>query len=162
YLQDRGYDATFAATVTGSIGAMQVLARLLLAPFGSRTSPRLLAASVLALQPLSLILLLVVRSTPGLIAFVILFGAQRGLSTLVRPALVADLYGAARYASIAGVLQFAISIAQAAAPFGAGTAYDALHSYEPIFWGLAVLSAIAVVAILPARREDGNKLQSHT
>src|SRR5205823_5040259 len=32
YLQDRGYDATFAATVTGSIGAMQVLARLLLAP----------------------------------------------------------------------------------------------------------------------------------
>src|SRR6202158_3310132 len=38
YLQDRGYDATFAAGVTGLVGAMQVDARLVLAPLnqGSR------------------------------------------------------------------------------------------------------------------------------
>jgi predicted MFS family arabinose efflux permease len=160
YLEDRGYDPTFAASFTGSIGAMQVLARLLLAPFGNRTSPRLLGAGILALQPLSLLVLLLVRSTPGLIAFVVLFGAQRGLTTLVRPALVADLYGAARYASIAGVLQFALSLAQAAAPFGAGAAYDGLHSYDPIFWGLMVISVAAVLAILPAKREDGLKSQA--
>src|SRR5438105_5878524 len=134
------------------VGAMQVLARLLLAPFGSRANPRLLAASILALQPLSLLVLLLVRSTPGVFLFVVLFGAQRGLATLARPALLADLYGATRYASIAGVLQFALSLAQAAAPFGAGAAYDALHSYEPILLALAVISAVAVVAVLPARR----------
>jgi MFS family permease len=153
YLEDRGYDPTFAASVTGSIGAMQVLARLLLAPFGNRASPRLLAAAILALQPLSLLVLLLVRSTPGVLLFVVLFGAQRGLSTLARPALIADLYGVARYASIAGIVQFLLSLAQAAAPFGAGTAYDALRSYEPIFWALTLISALAVVAILPARRE---------
>jgi MFS family permease len=153
YLRDRGYDPTFAATVTGSLGAMQVLARLMLAPFSSRLSPRNLSAAVLALQPLALLVLLLARSPAGLLIFVVLFGAQRGLSTLARPALIADLYGAARYASIAGVLQFVLSLAQAAAPFGAGVAYDALHSYEPIFWGLTVLAALAVVAILPARRE---------
>jgi MFS family permease len=152
YLQDRGYDPTFAASLTGSIGVMQVLARLFLAPFGNRTSPRVLAAGILTLQPLALLVLLLARSTPGLIAFVALFGAQRGLTTLIRPALVADLYGPARYASIAGVLQFALSLAQAAAPFGAGAAYDALRSYEPIFWGLTLLSALAVVAILPAKK----------
>jgi cyanate permease len=160
YLQDRGYDPTFAASLTGAIGAMQVLARLVLAPFGNRVSPRLLGACVLALQPLALVVLLLVRSTPGVLAFVALFGAQRGLSTLVRPAMVADLYGAARYASIAGVLQFALSLAQAAAPFGAGTAYDALHSYEPIFWGLTVISGFAVLALLPARRQGSDRLQS--
>jgi MFS family permease len=153
YLQDRGYDATFAATITGSIGAMQVLARLALAPFGSRLTPRALGIGVLSLQPLAIVVLLLVRSTPGLLVFVVLFGAQRGLATLVRPALIADLYGVARYASIAGVLQFALSLAQAAAPVGAGVAYDALRSYEPIFWSLAVISACAVVALIPARPE---------
>jgi MFS family permease len=153
YLQDRGYDATFAASLTGSIGAMQVVARLALTPFANRITPRILGASVFALQPLSLMVLLLVRSTPGLLIFVLLFGAQRGLATLVRPAMIADLYGAARYASIAGVLAFALALAQAIAPFGAGTAYDALHSYEPIFWGLAVIAGVAVLALLPARND---------
>ncbi len=161
YLEDRGYDATFAASVTGSIGAMQVLARLLLAPFGNRPNPRLLAASILALQPLSLAVLLLVRTTPGIFLFVVLFGAQRGLSTLARPALLAELYGRAEYASIAGVLQFALSLAQAAAPVGAGIAYDLSGSYEPVFWALAVISALAVVAMLPARAKPG-ELQSRT
>ncbi len=161
YLEDRGYDATFAASVTGLIGAMQVLARLLLAPFGNRPNPRLLAASILALQPLSLAVLLLVRTTPGIFLFVVLFGAQRGLSTLARPALLAELYGRAEYASIAGVLQFALSLAQAAAPVGAGIAYDLSGSYEPVFWALAVISALAVVAMLPAREKPG-ELQSCT
>jgi len=161
YLEDRGYDATFAVSVTGLIGAMQVLARLLLAPFGNRPNPRLLAASILALQPLSLAALLLVRTTPGVFLFVVLFGAQRGLSTLARPALLAELYGRAEYASIAGVLQFALSLAQAAAPVGAGIAYDLSGSYEPVFWALAVISALAVVAMLPAREKPG-ELQSCT
>jgi Na+/melibiose symporter-like transporter len=160
YLQGLGYDATFAATVTGAIGAMQVLARLLLAPFGNRIKPRVLAASILALQPLSLLVLLLARSTPGVLLFVILFGAQRGLSTLARPAMLADLYGAAQFASIAGVLQFLLSLAQAAAPFGAGVAYDALHSYEPVLWTLTLVSGLAVLAILPARRPASNQLKS--
>jgi predicted MFS family arabinose efflux permease len=160
YLEDRGYDATFAASVTGLVGAMQVLARLLLAPFGNRANPRLLAAGILALQPLSLLVLLLVRSTPGVFLFVALFGAQRGLSTLARPALLADLYGRAQYASIAGVLQFTLSLAQAAAPVGAGAAYDRLGSYEPILWAFALISAMAVLAVLPARRAPGEALQS--
>jgi cyanate permease len=59
------------------------------------------------------------------------------------------------------VLQFAISLAQAAAPVGAGIAYDLSGSYEPVFWALAVISALAVVAILPARENPG-ELQSHS
>jgi MFS family permease len=160
YLEDRGYDVTFAAVVTGLIGAMQVLARLLMAPFGNRANPRVFAACMFALQPLALLVLLVVRSTPGVFLFVVMFGAQRGLNTIARPALLADLYGRAQYASIAGVLQFAISLAQAAAPVGAGAAYDLLHSYEPILWAFVVISALAVVAVLPARRDPAGTLQS--
>jgi cyanate permease len=151
YLEDRGYDPTFAATVTGAIGAMQVLARLVLAPFGERASPRLLAGVVLGLQPIALLVLLLVRVTPGVLLFVVLFGAARGATTLVRPTLLAHLYGRAQYASIAGVMQFLLSLAQAVAPVGAGVAYDALHSYEPILWTLAGVSALSVLAIAPVK-----------
>jgi MFS family permease len=152
YLQDRGYDATFAATVTGIVGAMQVVARLLLAPVGERASPRILAAAMLALVPISLVVLLAMPSTVGVFAFVVLFGAARGAGTLIRPALLAHLYGRQQYASIAGVLQFSLAIAQALAPVGAGVAYDLLDSYEPIFWALAGLAALSVIAVLPARQ----------
>jgi MFS family permease len=153
YLGDRGYDVTFAAGLTGLIGAMQVLARLFLAPVSERLSPRMVSALTLALQPLALLVLLLVRSTPGVLVFVALFGAARGASTVTRPMLLAHLYGRAEYASIAGVLQFALSIAQAIGPVGAGAAYDALHTYEPILWAFTVLSALSVLAVLPVRRE---------
>ena len=41
-----------------------------------------------------------VQSTLGVLAFVILFGAARGAGTLIRPALLAHLYGRAQYASM--------------------------------------------------------------
>src|SRR5439155_31599 len=106
---------------------------------GWRTSLVILAA-ILAVGTIAPHAVLLRRSTPGVLLFVLLFGAQRGLSTLARPALLADLYGAAQFASIAGVLQFLLSLAQAAAPFGAGVAYDALHSYEPVLWALTLIS----------------------
>ena len=59
------------------------------------------------------------------------------------------------------MLQFAISLAQAAAPVGAGIAYDLSGSYEPVFWVLTIASTLAVIAVLPARGEAG-ELQSST
>jgi len=160
YLQDRGYDLTFAAGATGLIGAMQVVARLIMAPFGDRASPRTLTALTLALQPASLLVLLLVPSTLGVFGFVALFGAARGAATLTRPALLASLYGAQQYASIAGVLQFALSLGHALAPVGAGVAYDSLRTYEPIFWLLTLVSAVAVVAILPVPTRTARSRQA--
>jgi MFS family permease len=85
-----------------------------------------------------------------------LFGAAKGCLTLVRPAFVADLYGRANYASIAGVLAFVVTLAQAGAPVGAGAAYDALGGYQPILWGLVAVSALASASVLLVRRESGS------
>jgi len=83
-------------------------------PFTGRVSLRSLSVVLLAL--------LLVPQLAG----VILFGAAKHCLTLMRAAFVADLYGPAHYASIAGVLAFSVTIAQAAAPPGADAAYDAL------------------------------------
>jgi MFS family permease len=147
-LLDRGYSPTLAAALAGLVGAMQVLGRVLMSPLTGRVSLRTLSAGVLAVQPAALLVLLLV---PG---FMVLFGAAKGCLTLVRPAFVADLYGRANYASIAGVLAFVVTLAQAGAPVGAGAAYDALGGYGPILWALVAVSAVASICLLPARRES--------
>jgi MFS family permease len=152
-LLNRGYSPTLAATLVGLVGAMQVLGRFMMAALVNRLSLRLLSATVLGVQPLALLVLLVVPGTAGILAFIALFGAAKGCMTLVRPAFVADLYGTANYASIAGVLAFIVTVVEAGAPVGAGAAYDAMGSYEPILWGLVVISALASVCLLPAQRE---------
>ncbi len=151
-LLDRGHDPSWAAGLAGLVGAMQVLGRLLLGPLGDRLPLHRVAIGVLALQPLALLVLLLVPGTAGVIVFVMLFGAVRGGITLIRPAFVADLYGRAHYASIAGVLALAATVAQALAPVGLGAAYDRLGSYDPILWVLVIVASVAAVALLPAGR----------
>jgi cyanate permease len=53
---------------------------------------------------------------------------------------------------VAGVVAFAVTMAQAVAPLGAGAAYDAFGGYDPILWALVPLSALASVSLLPATR----------
>src|SRR5207248_5823686 len=125
--------------------------RIVMAPLAGRVSLRTLSIGVLALQPLALLILLMVPGIVGVLAFVVLFGAVKGCVTLVRPAFVADLYGRVHYASIAGVLALAVTLAQAAAPVGAGAAYDALGGYDTVLWTLVCISGLASLSLLPAR-----------
>lgn len=152
YLQDRGLDLTVAAVATGLVGAMQVLGRIVLGIVGDRAPLRTTAALALALQPISLVILLLMHGAVGVFAFIALFGAAKGAITLLRPAYVASLYGRARYASIAGALAAFVVGATALAPISAGVAYDLLGSYDPLFWVFVVLSAVSAGAVLLAHR----------
>jgi MFS family permease len=152
YLQDRSFEPTLAATATGLIGAMQVAGRIVLGLLGDRVPLRTTSAVVLGIQPISIVVLLLVPGAVGVFAFIFLFGTMKGALTLIRPSLVVDLYGRARYATMAGALAAFVIGATALAPISAGVAYDLLHSYDPLFWGFVVLSAISVGAVLLARR----------
>lgn len=151
YLQDRGYEPALAATATGMVGAMQVLGRILLGLLGDRAPLRVTTAVVLGVQPLSLLVLLLVPGLPGVFAFIALFGAAKGALTLVRPAYVADLYGRARYASIAGALTTFVTVGNALAPITGGAAHDLMGSYNPVFWAFVLLSALPSGAVLLVR-----------
>ena len=151
YLHDRGYEATLAATVSGLVGAMQVVGRIILGVLGDRVPLRVNAAVVLGILPLGLVVLLLVPGQLGIFAFVALFGASRGATTLVRPAFVADLYGRERYATIAGALAAFVLAATALAPISGGVAFDLFGSYVPLFWSLAGLSAVSAGVVLLVR-----------
>ena len=147
YLGDHGYSLAFAAAATGGIGAAQVLGRLLFAPLESRLAPRTVSLLVYAGQPLSLVILLLVPGEVGVILFVVLFGAARGMETLLRSTIVAGLYGPRRIASIAAVLTLATTLTQAISPVSLGAVYDRVQTYVPGLWALVVLSCVAAIAV---------------
>jgi MFS family permease len=147
YLLDQGYDASFAATVTGLIGAMKFPGRLVFAPLDARLPGRVVTALLFSLQAIALVVLVLAPSSAGVVLFVMLFGTAYGATTLARPAMLAECYGSAEYGSISSILALFLAGARALAPVGAGGLYVVFGSYKPVLWVMAVISAGAVGAI---------------
>ena len=152
FLIARGYGAGFAATAAGLVGIMALPGRLIFTPLGGIWPRRYVTAVIFILQAVALAVLLTVRGEAGVFAFVALFGAGFGAITPARASLVAELYGARHYGSIAGILAFFVTGARALAPVSAGFLYTVSGRYEPVFWALAVIALLATAAILPIER----------
>ncbi len=152
YLTDRGFSAGFAARVAGLVGIMALPGRLVLTPLGDRISRSLITCAIFVLQVVALLALLLLNSTAGVLAFVVLFGAGFGAVTPARAALVAQYYGPASYGAISGAMAFFLTGSRAVAPVAAALLYDATGTYRIAFWGLTVASAIAAVTVLFAER----------
>jgi len=148
YLTDRGDDPAYAAAVVGLIGAAQVVSRILSTAFGARMSAIILTALVFALQAVALGILIFWQSHTGIVAAVLLLGAGRGVVTLMRAQLVADLYGSTHFGAINGTLALFLTGAGALAPVSAGIAYGVLGSYTPILVGMAAFSLLAALVML--------------
>jgi MFS family permease len=150
YLLGRDFSAGFAASAAGAVGLLALPGRLIFTPLGGRIPRRIVTAAIFALQTASLLVLLLVPGTTGVIIFVILFGAGFGAITPARAALVSELFGAANYGSINGVVSLCITAARAVAPVGAGLLFVLWDSYTPILWTTVVVSGLASVAALRA------------
>ena len=100
------------------------LGRLVFAPVAGRVSLLLLTSLSLALQLLALLLLLLPGGDWRLWLFVLLFGAAVGSATLLRPALLAERFGPARFGRISSVMVVFLTLAGTVAPVGA----SAIHA----------------------------------
>jgi MFS family permease len=152
-LTERGMSASLAATTLGLLGAGQLLGRLGYAPLTARTRPHTRAVVIVAASAVAIGLL---AAVPGpawaLIAVAVLVGAVRGAGTLLQATLVAEQWGAARYASLAGVFAAPITAASALAPFGGAALADAVGSRTGALVVLAGLAGLGAVSIAVAAR----------
>jgi predicted MFS family arabinose efflux permease len=120
YLRLVGHPATLAAFLSGLLGVLSVTGRLATTGFARRHGMAAVTATVFAIQAVGAIALTVVsRSTAGAAACVIAFGLGYGVSTIARPAIVADRYGTANYATIAATMTLPITLSRALAPLAA-------------------------------------------
>jgi MFS family permease len=151
-LIDRGLAPTFAATVAGALGIMQLPGRILL--LNARTAPdpvRLLIGSF-GLQVFGL-MALAVHGTFAMWVGVCAFSAGAGLTTLARPFLVLHRYGPERAGSANGVIARGQQVARAAGPVAAA-AIGAAFGYEVVFVGLAATLIVTVMLVMRRRAGD--------
>jgi MFS family permease len=152
YLAERDYGLSSAATLTGLIGASQVLGRVVLTFLEDRLPRDAMMAGIFALQAAALVVLIGSQSPLGVLLFVLPFGAASGAVTISRALAVADFYGPAHYGSIGGVVGMFVTGARTLAPVGAGAMSAALGGYAPVLWTLAAGSALAAIAMFVAHR----------
>jgi MFS family permease len=154
FLIDSGMDASTAAWMSGAIGLMQVIGRVIFAPLDMRFSGQVMVTGVFALQSVAIGLLLLGSSPAGMGLFIVLFGASYGARTLARPSILAELFGSAHYGRIASVTAVFLTLAGTAAPVGAGLLYDRFGGYDSVLWvimGLAIISAGIMAFSRPGR-----------
>jgi sugar phosphate permease len=152
YLAEEGYGLGSAATLTGLIGASQVLGRVVLTFLEDRLPRDAMMAGIFALQAAALVVLIGSQSPIGVLMFVLPFGAASGAVTISRALAVADFYGPAHYASIGGVVGMFVTGARTLAPVGAGAMSSALGGYTLVVLTLASGSALASIAMFMAQR----------
>lgn len=152
YLAERGYRLGSAATLTGLIGASQVLGRVVVTFLEGRLPREALTPGIFALQAAALVVLIGWQSPLGVLMFVVPFGAASGAVTISRASAVADFYGPDHYGSIGGVVGMFVTGARTLAPVSAGAMSVALGGYGPVLWTLVSGSALGAVAMFMAQR----------
>ena len=117
-LADRGAGAGLAVLVASTVGPMQVAGRILLMVGAERIRAGTAIRAVAMLLGLaSLSLLLAAGQLPLFFAYAICQGAAAGVSSILRPVLVAEALGRENFGAVAGALAIAPLTAAAAAPY---------------------------------------------
>jgi MFS family permease len=147
YLIGIGYNAVLAAGLLGLTGLVSLPGRFVFNFVSDRFGPQPLLTLCLALQALSIGVLLAAASGLSVAAFVVIYGSAFGAISPLRASVLADHFGRLAYGSITAVLGLPSGILAAVAPFLAGVLFDRFGNYV-LTWALTaaafVLAAIAV------------------
>jgi predicted MFS family arabinose efflux permease len=155
FLTANGHPAAFAATVAGLLGLLSVTGRLLLTAAQRRIRLTTIVAAVFTVQTLAALSLpLIGGSTLGAVIAVTGFGLGFGVASLVAPVLLTDRYRTTAYASIAGLLAAAVTLAKATAPLGAA-ALATQAGYPTTMTTIAAACVLAAIGILARSHSPG-------
>lgn len=153
FLREQGHGVGFAAGVTGSLGVLSVVGRLVVTGLFVRYATVSVTAVVFGLQAVGTVLLLVAPGeAAAAVGFALLFGIGFGVSHLARPALVAEGYGVRRFATIAALMGLALTAAKVVGPVAVGVSRSATGSYTPALVGLVLATAGSAAALVAASR----------
>jgi MFS family permease len=142
-LVSRGWTTAFAAGVAGMVGVSQVPGRLVFALVARRVKGWPFPAAVFGLGAVAIAVLAVGHSAATVIGFAVAYGMSNGMATLMRAALVADLYGRIDYGRISSTTAAFVAAARALAPFAAATTALLPGGSLTVLWAMAGASAIA-------------------
>ena len=155
-LREGGMSEVWVIAIPASIGAIQVLGRLLLFFFERYFDLHLANRLIPCLLPLGLLALLAVPASSGgqvgVVLFVLLYGLGNGMLTIVKGTAIAQYVNRDHVATLNGVLGLPLALARASAPLMVGLLWTPTGGYTQALWLLLVMSLIGVGALMLAQR----------
>jgi MFS family permease len=149
YLISRGYDPVVAAGVFGLTGLASLPGRFIFNVISDRFGPQPLLGLCLAIQGLSVFLLMAAGPVAFLVAFIAVYGSAFGAISPLRASVLADHFGRLAYGSITAAQGLPIGISAGLGPLLAGLLYDLFGNYSlalGLTAGAFLASALAVFA----------------
>jgi len=161
-LRENGLSETWVIAIPASIGAIQVLGRLVLYFFEHHFDLHLANRLIPMLIPVGLMFLLVApmlgeKQSWGVICFVTLYGLGNGMITIVKGTAIAQYVSQKNVASLTGVLGLPIALARASAPLMLGLLWSPELGYKNGLWMLISLGAMGVMALIYAQKISKNR-----
>ena len=151
-LVSRGETQQMAANLVGliSLGAVPVI--LVTGYFSDRVGRPLMLSFLYTSSAISLLLITLVEGTwPIFLAMLLFIGSEAGSS--LNWAIIGDLFGRARYATIRGMMAPIYNGALIIAPVAAGFTYDRLGTYQPVLIAgtiLMITASLVFFSLQPA------------
>ena len=140
------------ATASSVAMAGQTVSKLALGAVGEkRPQTSTIVALALGIAGVAL-LAFMAESVVAFYAAALFFGAYYGITNVMMPIFTRASFGDRDYAQIYSRVSMVASISNAAAAFIWGTVIDATHSYLPMFVGVIVLMALAIVTVVAIGR----------
>ena len=158
-LREHGLSEGWVIAIPASIGAIQVLGRLLLYFFERHFDLHLANRLIPCLIPLGLIALLAAPWTGSaqslvVMVFVVLWGVGNGMLTIVKGTAIAEYVNREHVASLNGALGVPLALARSAAPLGLGLLWSPQSGYTLGLGALLCISMLGVAALAVAQKQS--------
>ncbi len=143
----RGETQQTAANLVGLLSLCAVPLILITGYFSDRVGRPLMLTFLYSASAISLLLIARVEGTwPLFFAMLLFTGSEAGSS--LNWAIIGDLFGRMRYATIRGMMAPIYNLALIIAPVAAGYTYDQLKTYYPVLIAGTILMLIAALVFL--------------
>jgi sugar phosphate permease len=152
FLEDVGIAEATAAFALGFTGGIGGVGKLTFGFLADKITAKIGVLICFALQLVGVVLLLNTESEVMMWVFAIVFGFAMGGNVALQPLIVGDFFGIASFATIFGGILLAAAVGSALGPVLAGSMYDAFDSYTLTFTIFVIGYAVAVTALIFARR----------
>ena len=153
-LVSRGETQQTAANLVGAISLAAVPVILFTGYISDRVGRPLMLTFLYSASAISLLMITLVEGTwPIFLAMLLFTGSEAGSS--LNWAIIGDLFGRARYATIRGLMAPIYNMALIVAPVAAGYTYDRLGTYQPVLITgtiLMIFAALVFLSLQPAVR----------
>ncbi len=162
-LRESGLGEGWVIAIPASIGAIQVVGRLLLFFFEHHFDVHVANRLIPCLIPLGLTALLAGAGHPwAAVLFVVLYGLGNGMQTIVKGTAIAQYVSRDHVASLSGALGLPSALARAVSPLLLGLLWTREAGYAAGLWLLLVTSLLAVAALWLAQRKSLNVMSLRT